>query len=92
MSRHGKYSPDTARISVVLSVADKETLNELAREDGRTLSAYCKRQLVKVAAAERAKVPALPHTPTPTDLAALRATVAKAHHAATRDRKAKAKP
>lgn len=55
MSRHGKYAPDTSRISVVISVADKETLKEIARKDRRTLSAFCELQLVKVAEAERSK-------------------------------------
>jgi len=55
MSRHGKFADDTARISVVLSAADKETLSKLAREDERTLSAWCKRQLVRIATGKRAR-------------------------------------
>lgn len=70
MSRHGKYADDTDKIQVVCSTALKETLAELAKADDRTLSAYCKRHLEKIAAAERAKTN--PATQPAPDLALLR--------------------
>lgn len=90
MSRHGKYAEDTAKINVVLPAAIKETLSSLTQEDERTLSAYCRRHLVKIAEAGRTETQS-PHTPTPADVQALKSAVSKVHDAATRNRKAVSK-
>ena len=64
ITKHGKRSADSALLSVVMSKADKATLQLIAKQDGRTASNFAAHELGKIVAAHLAKSQAPTEAPT----------------------------